>query len=142
MNHRRDAGDIILIREKGPSCVFFCSCSRERDVLLTKGNMLMNATRKSPPSRQVFLLTIGAMIGAAGFAVLVVILHLLPSTYNPLSHYVSDYAHDSYGYLMQMAFALLGVGVLSLVGAYYLGIPRSARPQAAMILLIVFGLSR
>jgi len=53
------------------------------------------------------------MIGAAGFAVLVVILHLLPSTYNPLSHYVSDYAHDSYGYLMQMAFALLGVGVLS-----------------------------
>jgi hypothetical protein len=52
--------------------------------------------------------------GICSFLVLVVVLHFVESEFSPISRFVSEYALGDYGYLMNIAFFLLGVGTGSL----------------------------
>jgi len=62
--------------------------------------------------------------GISLFFILVVLLHFMEAEFSPVSRSVSEYALGDYGYLMNIAFFLLGVGN----GALALGLNRRNNP--------------
>ena len=73
-----------------------------------------------------------ALIGICLFSTLIVILHFLPTGYNPLRSPTSAYAVGKYGFLMTMAFLSMSIGSFALLMGMYKGIPR--RPALGFIL--------
>ena len=68
-----------------------------------------------------------ARVGLGGvgfFLVFVLLLHFLETEYNPVSRFVSQYALGDYGYLMNIAFILLGIGTANLA----IGLNRDSNP--------------
>ena len=84
------------------------------------------------------LLTTIALIGIFLFIILIIILHFLPTGYNPLRRPTSEYAVGKYGFLMTIAFLGMSVGSFALVIGLYMGILKSARPKIGLILLTIW----
>ncbi|HEU5167009.1 MAG TPA: DUF998 domain-containing protein [Chitinophagaceae bacterium] len=84
------------------------------------------------------LLTTIALIGICLFIILIIILHFLPTGYNPLRRPTSEYAVGKYGFLMAIAFLGMSVGSFALVIGLYKGILKSARPKIGLILLTIW----
>lgn len=81
------------------------------------------------------LLTTVALSGICLFIILIIILHFLPTGYNPLQRPTSEYAVVKYGFLMTIAFSSISVGPFALVIGLHKGILESARPKIGLILL-------
>src|SRR5678815_3839322 len=81
--------------------------------------------------KSIQLLTTIALIGICLFIILVVVLHFLPTGYDPLRRPTSEYAVGKYGLFMTIAFFGMSVGSFALVAGLYLGI--SKRPKLGLI---------
>ena len=86
------------------------------------------------------LLTTIAFIGICLFVILIIVLHFLPTGYNPLRRPTSEYAVGKYGFLMTFGFLGMSVGSFALVIGLYKGILKSARPKLGLILLIIWSI--
>lgn len=79
-----------------------------------------------------------ALIGICLFSTLIIILHFLPTGYNPLRSPTSAYAVGKYGFLMTMAFLSMSVGSFALLMGMYKGI--SKRPGLGLILFGIWAI--
>jgi hypothetical protein len=86
--------------------------------------------------KSIQLLTTIALIGICLYIILIVVLHFLPTGYDPLRRPTSEYAVGKYGLFMTIAFFGMSVGSFALVAGLYLGI--SKRPKLGLILLCVW----
>jgi hypothetical protein len=84
------------------------------------------------------LMTTIALIGICLFILLIIILHFLPTGYNPLRSPTSEYAVGKYGFLMTIAFLGMSTGSFALVIGLYSGIVRSASSRIGLILLTIW----
>jgi hypothetical membrane protein len=81
-------------------------------------------------------LLLGAVIvGIVLFVLLEVIVQLLPPHYNPISQSESDLAVGSYGFLMDLGFAIGGLLTLIFVAAFTRVIPKQGQSRSGLILL-------
>jgi hypothetical protein len=69
-------------------------------------------------------LALAGILGIGSFALLVAVLHVVRSDFDPLSRTISEYASGNYGWLVQVATLGLGLGSLAVVAA----LVRTARP--------------
>jgi uncharacterized protein DUF998 len=87
-------------------------------------------------------LALAAVVAIGLFAVCVVILHFLPTGFNPSQSPISYYADGPFGWLMVPAFLGLGGGSLLLALAIKVGLPPAASSRAGLLLLTAWGGSR
>jgi len=75
-------------------------------------------------------------ISAIGFVVLLVILHFINTSVNPIWQPISEYALGTAGWLMKVAFILLGVSLLSL-GLYLIQkLPNTGSKIGGVLLIL------
>ncbi|MCX2763645.1 DUF998 domain-containing protein [Aquimarina muelleri] len=75
-------------------------------------------------------------IGAIGFFVLLVLLHFINTSVNPIWQPISEYALGTAGWLMKIAFILLGISFLSL-GLYLIKkLPNTGSKIGGVLLII------
>jgi len=84
-------------------------------------------------TRSIQLLPTIALIGICLFVILIIVLHFLPTGYDPLRRPTSEYAVGKYGFFMTIAFLGMSVGSFALVVGLYKGMSR--RPKLGLILL-------
>ena len=79
------------------------------------------------------------MLGAGYFVATVVVLHLVESEFDPVDHYISDYAVGDFGFLMRSAFFAAGIGTLALARGFSISLAPGRRARSAIILITVAG---
>jgi hypothetical protein len=87
---------------------------------------------------QVVLGTIG-LIGAGGWVLSVVLLHFIKSDLDPIDTYVSDYAIGDNGWLMSLAFLMVGVGTLAIAVGLRAALAPGKRVVASWVLTAIAG---
>lgn len=97
---------------------------------------------EEPPNKSFRNKAIGlaALVGTAYFILVVLVLHLEPTGYDPLTNAVSDYAVGPFALQMQSAFFAGGVGLSCLGVASYL-VRGSRREAYGSALILIAGLS-
>jgi hypothetical protein len=119
----------INFNNRLPSTVIFKS---------TKMESFGGSQRTVSNKESIQLLTTIALIGICLFIILIIILHFLPTGYNPLRGPTSEYAVGKYGFLMTIAFLSMSVGSFTLVIGLYKGILKSAGLKIGLILLTIW----
>src|SRR6476646_2024128 len=102
----------------------------------------MASTTISPnlqATRQAARIATVSMISIIYFAAAIVALHLLRPDHNPVSQPTSEYAVGPYSFLMTSAFFSMSLASLTLVVAFFQGIPEWARSRIGLALLGVWG---
>ncbi len=79
------------------------------------------------------------IVGATYWLISVVLLHALRTDYDPFEHQISNYATGSYGYLMNAAFIVWGVGIAALALGLWLAV--TPRPRAGSIIVLIAGIA-
>ena len=80
-----------------------------------------------------------ALVGAAYFVVIIVVLHFLRPDLNPIRRPTSEYAVGQYGFLMTSAFFSMSLASFALVIGLYRGVSQSARSRIGLALLGIWG---
>jgi len=82
----------------------------------------MNTSKVNEPAKASQFATASSQItvpAVAASVILLVALHILKPDYNPLSRFISEYTIGEYGWLMQLAFILMGIASLSIAAALW-----------------------
>jgi len=91
------------------------------------------------PTRASARLRLVCFVGCAGISAFVVVVgafHVLNGGLNPAEHTVSEYALGRYGWLMQAAFAALGLGALATALGLRLRFEISSRRRVGLLALV------
>lgn len=87
------------------------------------------------PAKQSAWLGLITILGTAYWFLSVVLLHFLPTDYDPLEHQISNYATGSYGYLMSAAFIVWGIGIVALASGFWVSVIPRPRVGSALVLI-------
>jgi hypothetical membrane protein len=82
-----------------------------------------------------------ALLGLALFLALNVVLQLMPPHYSLVSQAVSDLAVGPYGWLMNIAFFLNGLSILTFLAGVFMATAPTIRPTMGLLILGVWGLA-
>ncbi len=85
-------------------------------------------------------LGIAGLAGIGAWVLIVILLHFIKSDLDPIDTYISDYAIGDHGWLMQVAFYAVGLGVLAIAAGLSVSLKRSKRAAVAIMLTVVAGL--
>lgn len=87
---------------------------------------------KSDTKKIIPLLSSIALAGICLFIILVLVLHFLPTGYDPVSRPTSEYAVGSYGFLMTAAFLCMSIACFALLAGLYNGMAKL--PKVGLVL--------
>jgi len=81
------------------------------------------------------------LFGTCYLGLTTIVLHLLPTGYDPIRQVVSDYAVGKYGLWMDLGFFAGGIGVMALASTLYLRKDTERPPKMGATLLFIAGIS-
>lgn len=81
-----------------------------------------------------------AIAGSAYFALAIAALHFLRPGLSPVSHFTSEYANGSYGFLMTSAFFSMFLATAALVVGLYQRMPQQALSRTGLVFLGLWGI--
>lgn len=75
------------------------------------------------------------------FFVAVILSHLIRTDLGPTTHFLSEYALGTNGFVMTAAFAVLGIGTLALTGGLWPSITAARHARVGLVLLGIGGIA-
>ena len=101
-------------------------------------------TPAEPMSRRLLFVPLLGVIGVAGVAYFVatfVVLHFVQWGLNPAEHFISEYALWRFGWLVTLAFFVVGVGTLALAVGLHRSFEPGERVATSVALMTIAGIS-